>query len=367
MEAVYIHIPFCKSICSYCDFSKMFYNKEFANNYLAALEKEINTNYQNEKIKTLYIGGGTPNSLSDVELERLFKILKIINLQDNYEYTIECNIELLTENQINLFNKYGINRVSIGIQTFNEKYLKFLNRNHTKEEVFNKIKLLKKKGIDNINIDLIYGIPGQTKEELLEDINLFKSLDIPHISTYSLIIEPHTVLYNKHIKNIDEDLDREMYDLIIKNLDNYKHYETSNFAKTGFESKHNLTYWNNANYYGFGLGASGYINNIRYDNTRNIDAYIKGDYLKEQEELDFNTTVENEFILGFRKIDGISIDTFYNKYHINMLDIDIVKKLLEEGKLVNIDNKVRISDDYLYIANEILIDFLGVNYEKYSI
>ena len=331
---------------------------------LKAIEKEINERYKGEKINTIYIGGGTPNSLSDEQLEKLLKMLNRINLYKRYEYTIECNIELLTLSQINIFKKYGINRVSLGVQTFNKDFLGFLNRHHTVDEVFEKVKMLKDNGINNINVDLIYAIPGETLKDLEKDLDTYLKLDIPHISTYSLIIEPNTVLNNMNIEPIDEDLDYEMYMLINKKLSNYYHYETSNFAKKGFESKHNLNYWNNERYYGFGMGASGYINNTRYDNTRGLNKYLQGNYINEEENLSLNETIENEFILGFRKIDGINIDDFKEKYNISLLDIDIVKKLLEEKKLINDGNNIKISDDYIYKANSILINFLGVNYEK---
>ena len=364
VSSAYIHIPFCKSICSYCDFCKMFYNSSWVDNYLKELEKEIKFNYNGEVLNTVYIGGGTPNCLNDTELEDLLKIVSTLKRNISYEYTIECNIELLTLRQIKLFKKYGVNRVSVGVQTFNKKYLKLLNRNHSKEEVFSKVNLLRKEGISDINIDLIYAIPGETKEELLEDIRIIKELDIPHVSTYSLMIEPHTVLNNMKTKPISEDLDYEMYELIINELDNYKHYETSNFAKDGYESKHNTVYWNNEHYYGFGLNASGYIGNVRYENTRVLKKYLDGNYIKDKEELSINETIENEFILGLRKLDGINKKVFRGKYGIDILDISIVEKLLEKGKLIDNGSYIKLSSNYTYIANSVLIDFLGVNYEE---
>jgi len=342
----------------------MYYKEEWASNYINELSCEIKSNYKNELIDTLYIGGGTPNSLNNCLLEQLLKELSKIRLNKNYEYTIECNIELLTIEQIELFKKYGINRVSLGVQTINEKYLKFLNRNHTKEEVKEKIELLKNNGITNINIDLIYAIPNETIEELSNDLDFIKSLNIPHVSTYSLMIEPNTVLYNNKVSNIDEEVDYNMYNYIINELNNYKHYETSNFAKEGFESRHNLNYWNNDHYYGFGLGASGYIDNIRYDNTRSINKYLNKEYCSNKNYLSKNETIENEFILGFRKINGINIDDFNSKYNLNVLEIPIVKELLEREKLIINDRNIMLNKNYLYIANEILIDFLGVDYEK---
>lgn len=364
MKNAYVHIPFCKTICTYCDFCKMYYNEKWANLYLDALEKEINSKYRNESLNTIYIGGGTPNSLSLEELEKLFIILAKLKKEDSYEYTIECNIEFLTTDQILLMQKYGINRVSIGVQTFNDKYLKYLNRHHTKDMVIEKINLLKLYGINNINVDLIYALPNQTTEELSKDIEIFKKLDIPHISTYSLIIEQNTVLSNLKVKNIDEDLDYEMYNLIINELDDYKHYETSNFSKEGYESKHNLTYWNNEHYYGFGLGASGYIGNIRYENTKSLNHYLEGIYLLEEEKLSKNEIIENEFILGFRKINGININDFKKKYNMDILEIDVIIDLLKKGKLINDGSSIKINESYVYTANDILINFLGIDYEK---
>lgn len=354
--SVYIHIPFCQNICSYCDFCKFYYNEKWVDNYLSALEKEIKSNYKGEVVETIYIGGGTPTCLNINQLERLLKLTNLFN-KNKIEFTVETNIDLSLE-KIKLLNKYGVNRISIGVQTVNPKYLKFLNRNHTKEDVVNLINLLKKLDF-NINVDLIYAIPGETLEELNEDLDFILSLDVNHISTYSLIIEPHTKLYIDNVSNIDEDLDYEMYKLINKKLENYHHYEISNFAKKNYESKHNLVYWNNLNYYGFGLGASGYIDNIRYDNTRSYNNYINGKYLLEKHELDLNEVISNEFILGLRKIDGIDVNNFYNKYNIDITSIGVVKQLLKEKQLILTD-KLKINPKYIYISNTILVNFIDL-------
>lgn len=354
--SVYIHIPFCQNICSYCDFCKFYYNEKWVDNYLSALEKEIKSNYKGEVVDTIYIGGGTPTCLNINQLERLLKLTNLFN-KNKIEFTVETNIDLSLE-KIKLLNKYGVNRISIGVQTVNPKYLKFLNRNHTKKTVVNLINLLKKFDF-NINIDLIYAIPGETLEELNEDLDFILSLDVNHISTYSLIIEPHTKLYIDNVSNIDEDLDYEMYKLINKKLENYHHYEISNFSKKNYDSKHNLVYWNNLNYYGFGLGASGYIDNIRYDNTRSYNNYINGKYLLEKHELDLNEVISNEFILGLRKIDGIDVNNFYNKYNIDITSIDVVKQLLKEKQLILTD-KLKINPKYIYISNTILVNFIDL-------
>ena len=285
--------------------------------------------------------------------------MKLTNLfnKKNVEFTIETNVELNLE-KTKLLKQYGVNRISIGMQTVNKKHLKFLNRNHTKEDVVKLVNLLKKYNF-NINIDLIYAIPNQTLEELNDDLDFILSLDVNHISTYSLIIEPHTKLYIDNISNIDEDLDYEMYQLINQKLNKYHHYEISNFAKEGYESKHNLVYWNNLEYYGFGIGASGYINNVRYDNTKSYKNYINGKYILEKHKLDLNEKISNEFILGLRKIDGIDINEFYKKYNMDIISIDVVKKMVNEGKLI-LSDKLKINPRYIYISNTILVNFIDL-------
>lgn len=358
MKSVYIHIPFCNNICSYCDFTKMYNIKEYVDKYLKSLSSEIKTKYHGEIINTLYIGGGTPSCLSIDNLKELFKIIDTFNLSSNLEFTIECNINDIEEKKLKLFKKNKVNRLSIGVQTFNEKYIKYLNRSHTKEDIFNNISLAKKY-FDNINVDLIYAIPNQTLDELKSDIDNFIKLNIPHISTYSLMIEPHTILSKEDY--IDDELDYQMYQLICNTLknNNYRHYEVSNFSKQNYESKHNLTYWNNENYYGFGLSASGYINNIRYTNTKNLNDYLKGKYLYEKQELTLKQQMQEEMFLGLRKLDGVDINKFKDKYHKKIEDIFNIKDLIESKKLIIENNKIRINEDYIYVSNDILINFVG--------
>lgn len=361
MKSVYIHIPFCSSICSYCDFSKFYYNEVWVNQYLEALNNEIDLNYKGEVLNTLYIGGGTPSCLNIEQLTKLFNIIKKFNLSTKVEFTFECNVENINKEKLEFLYKKGVNRLSIGVQTFNNDLLKILNRHHTKEEVIEKINLAKSIGFNNINVDLIYAIPKEDMNILKNDLDLFLSLNINHISTYSLIIEPNTKLYIDKFKNIDEDLDYEMYKYICTKLkkNGYNHYEISNFAKDGYESSHNLTYWNNEEYYGFGLGASGYVNGVRYDNTKNLNKYLNKNYIYESHELELKETIENEFILGLRKVKGINKKIFQDKYNINIKDINHVKKLITDGKLLEDEDNVYINPKYLYTSNDILIEFLN--------
>lgn len=359
--SIYIHIPFCKTICSYCDFCKLINNKKWVIKYLQELKKEVLKYYKGEIVETIYIGGGTPSSLDKEDLKELFEIIKIIKKNKDYEFTFECNIDDLTKEKLELLYQNDVNRLSIGIQSFNKQNLKLLNRNHNYNTVKEKIELACIIGFKNINVDLIYAIPNQSIDDLKEDLDLFTSLNINHISTYSLIIEPNTKLYIDNIKNIDEELDYKMYEYINEYLNkkNFNHYEISNFAKNGYESNHNLVYWNNENYYGFGLGASGYINNLRYDNTKSLNKYLNGHYRLNEHKLEKKEIIENEFILGFRKTKGINKQDFYNKYQIKLEENQMIKKLIEEGKLIDNNENIYIDPKKIYISNDILINFIG--------
>lgn len=356
--SIYIHIPFCNSICTYCDFCKIFYNKKYINDYLNNLEQEIKVRYKSEIVNTIFIGGGTPSSLDDEELIRLMNIIEIFKLNDNYEFTVECNIESITENKLKIMKKYGVNRISIGVESFDNSIIKLLGRNHTKKDVYNKMKIVKRY-FSNINIDLIYAAYDDINI-LKSDIDCFLKLDIPHISTYSLIIEDNTMLKINGMKNIDEDIDYEMYKYIEDTLEknNYIHYEISNYAKNGYQSKHNLVYWNNEEYYGFGLSSTSYINNERITNTKNLRKYLNGEYLDTSVYEDKDIRMENEIMLGLRKLDGIDLDIFKEKFNVSLEDIYNIDNLISEGYLVKEDNYIKINKKYMYISNEIIVRIL---------
>ena len=359
MLGVYIHIPFCKKICNYCDFCKVYYESRLVDKYLDSLELEIKNRYKGELVDTIYIGGGTPSSLSIDQLNRLFDIIKIFKLKDDYEFTTECNIESIDSEKLKLFKDNRVNRLSFGVESFDSEILKILGRYHSEEMIFNNINL-SKKYFDNISIDLIYGV-NDNIDIVKMDIEKFLKLGINHVSCYSLILEENTKLYIDNHKYIAEDIDRMMFDYIDDTLvkNGYRHYEISNYAKDGYESRHNINYWLNGSYYGFGLGAVSYLDNHRISNTKNMSKYLDNKYIMNKNYEDNNIRKENDLILGLRLIDGIDYNLFNKKYNDNLLDKDIIKKLIDDGLLEIENNYLRCRYEYIYLLNDVLVEIMG--------
>lgn len=358
-RCVYIHIPFCENICSYCDFCKMYYNEKLVNSYLESLEKEIKELYQNDLIRSIYIGGGTPSCLSLEQLKRLFNILEIFKKDKNCSFTIENNFESITQEKLELYKKNNVTRLSFGIESMDKKNLELLERTNDIKKIKEIISLAKKLDFD-INLDLMYALPSENMATLNKDLDFLFSLDVNHYSTYSLIIEEHTKLKIKNIKNISEDLDYLMYKNICKRMEEkgYIHYEISNFAKEGYESIHNLCYWENEEYYGFGLGASSYIDNKRMTNTKSITNYLKGFYNDYLEVLTIDDKIDYEIILNLRLKKGISFKRFYQKYNVNLDEIFNYEELVKDELLVLEKDRLFISSEKWYISNEIIRRFL---------
>lgn len=339
----------------------MYYNSSWCNRYLDALEKEIDEYYKGEVLNTIYIGGGTPSSLSVLELERLFTILNKLKRSSDIEFTIECNVENIDLEKLELFFKNGVNRISIGVESINSEILSFLQRPYRKEDVLDVIALTKKVGLQNINVDLMYAIPGESIKDLEQDLEFFLNLDVPHISTYSLMIEEHTKLGNQKIEPISEELDFEMYQKIHEVLEKagYQHYEISNFGKKGYVSRHNFTYWRNHEYYGFGLGASGFVDGIRYTNTKNFHKYENQMYERVEEVIDQKLDMENEIMLGLRTIEGIPKKRFREKFGCDFKEKYEISDLLEKGYLKETENNYYIPFSFWYLSNEIIVRFIG--------
>lgn len=357
-ENVYIHIPFCKSKCKYCSFIS-YTDLGLKEQYLTALKNEINLNYRGEKLKTLYIGGGTPSLLTVNEIESL---LCLFDTDKNSEITIELNPETVDYDYFLGLRKCGINRISLGCQTFDDKILKIIGRRHNSKQVINAVQLAKKAGFENINLDFIYGLPNQTLEIFENDLNEAVNLGIYHISLYGLKIEEGCYFYKHLPENIaDDDMQADMYlkacDIMEQN--DFEHYEISNFAKKGLESRHNLNYWNNNTYYGFGVASHGYIDGIRYSNNITIEGYIKKS-LYEKHKLTNQERLEEEIFLGFRKASGINSDSINKKFNINFEKkySKFLTKYIGSGHIKSKNNTYSLTKKGILVSNIIFADFI---------
>lgn len=363
MLGLYIHIPFCKSICHYCDFAKTIpRNQKVVDKYLDKLIEEIKMHQESfNKINTIYIGGGTPNYLNDESLTRLLKVLEPIKPT---EFTIEINPELYTESQGQILKKYGVNRVSIGVQTFNQEILDYLNRKHTEKDVIKAVSGLKKNGIENVSIDLIFAIPNQTINDIKYDLLKAHELGVKHISYYSLILEENTYfyyLYNRQkFTEVSEDLSREMYEFIIKNIAEmgYDHYEISNFSKPEYESIHNKIYWNFDDYIGVGLAASGFIDGIRYYNDKSLNKYLKKALL-EKVELTKEDKISEEIIMKLRLKVGINVSEFNKKHEIDIYKtFPKIKEMIDLKLLTEENGYLKLTTEGLFLGNQVFQIFI---------
>ena len=368
--SAYVHIPFCTQICYYCDFSKVFIKNQPVDSYLEHLIEEYDS-YDIKKLRTLYIGGGTPTALSAPQLAFLLeKLTDKLDLSYLEELTIEANPGDLDQEKIAVLKDSPVNRVSLGVQTFNDRMLKQIGRSHSEKDIYENIANLKKADFDNISIDLIYALPKQTMEDVKTNVAKAIALDIPHMSLYSLILENHTVFMNRMRRGKlplpKEDLEAKMFDYIIAELEKagFEHYEISNFSKPGFESRHNLMYWDNAEYYGIGAGASGYVDGVRYKNHGPIRHYLQaveaGNARVQEEVLTLNEKMEEEMFLGLRKKSGVSKKRFEEKFGLSFEDQygAVVSELTEQGLLVPDRDIVRMTKQGLFLGDTVAEKFI---------
>ena len=376
---IYIHIPFCKQKCYYCDFVSYSNKCNEVKEYIESLKKEIKEfDFSNYKVTSIYIGGGTPSYIDSIYIVEILSELKeklkcnLIEFKD-IEITIEVNPGTVDTKKLNDYKKSGINRLSIGLQSTKNDILKKIGRIHTYQEFLEIYKLAREIGFKNINIDLMIGIPGQKIGDLKNTLQDIIKLEPEHISVYSLIIEENTpiekMLENGEIKLPDEDLERNMY-WYVKNtleLNGYNHYEISNFAKLGKESRHNLNCWNQEEYIGFGVAAHSYLNDIRFSNTINVEEYIQhieNNRKEENIQIEESQSLEdkkNEFMmLGFRKIQGVDIARFKEKFIDNPIFLyrEKLNKLVEEG-LIEVDlNHIKLTNKGIDLANLVFEEFV---------
>jgi len=350
---LYVHIPFCISKCNYCDFYSIT-NKKYIVPYINALCKDVEK-YQNKAFTSVYIGGGSPSLLDMEVITKLFDNINKLNLTGVEEITIEANPSQITVEKLACYLNLGINRISIGVQSFNPKILKNIGRIHTGEDAKKAVKLAKSSGFKNINADLIYGLPGESILDLNEDIKKIVDLDIEHISAYSLMLEENTSLYNLIEKNKlnlpTDEVVEEMYDIVNQELPKlgYNRYEVSNFAKEGYECKHNMLYWSDCSYIGVGCAAASLINDIRYKNNCSVEEYI----LKISHNIDVNEVekrTQNDAIfeyifLSLRKVIGLDKRDFQVKFKANF-EKEFKSEIQELAKL----NLISENDNYIYLT-----------------
>ncbi|MGI6734941.1 MAG: radical SAM family heme chaperone HemW [Bacilli bacterium] len=360
-SGLYVHIPFCGTICHYCDFVKVIYQKKWIKPYLKELKRDLSFFNVEKDLNTIYIGGGTPSSLHYYDLRQLFELLKPYAMKVK-EYTIEANIESLTLKKLELMRSYGINRLSVGIQTTSDAMLEKLNRRHTYKMIKEKMRLIKKAGFTNFSVDLMYGLPGQTLADLKIDLANILKLNAPHISTYSLTIEEGTIAsINKWKAATDEEM-RAMYDLILETLreKGYIRYEVSNFAWPGYESMHNKLYWENKTYFGIGLGASGYINGKRYLIEGGLTRYVKGESIISVDEITPEQYIEEYLMLHLRLAQGFLLSDFKKKVGFNFLEKykEQIKTLVESGLLVVTRERVFATDEGIMLLDHVVLTLI---------
>lgn len=358
--AIYIHIPFCRSKCNYCAFNSFYADKETQKEYINHLIKEIHLFSKNNDIMradTVYFGGGTPSFLYEGGIKSIIEVLK-----DNFDYepkeiSIECNPESLTDVKLNEYNESGINRISIGLQSASNQLLKEAGRVHSFDDFLNALERCKKAGFDNVNCDIMLGLPNQKPQDVTQTLQLLFQHDIiKHISMYGLKPEKNTPWQD--IK-IDEDLSADMYDLAFLMLkeNGFNRYEISNFAKNGYECKHNIKYWKRKNYIGFGLSAHSLIDNVRYANPDSMTDYINGK--KETLVLNQQQIEEEYLMLALRMDEGIDLNDYKQQFNRDFVErfSKPIQKIFKLKVIEIAQNNLRIAPKYMGVMNSIITEF----------
>lgn len=369
VKSAYIHIPFCVRICTYCDFNKYYIQNQPVDTYIDCLIKEME-NSEVRELETVFVGGGTPTALNMQQLDRLLKaITSIFTIKG--EFSFEANPDELTLEKVQLLKDYGVNRLSMGVQTFKPELLDILGRTHKTEDIYKSVENARSVGIESISLDLMYHLPKQTLEDFKDSLERALAMDIDHISSYGLILEPKTQFYNMYRKGQlqvpNEDIGEEMYEYLLERMSksDMHQYEISNFGKRNHESEHNKVYWKNEGYYGFGAGASGYVNGERYNNVNPVNHYIKKIENNERPLLDstFPTQteqMEEEMFLGLRMNKGVSKQRFNEKFDqpIEQVYGQTIKDLISKDLLFEKDGYIAMTERGKVIGNTVFESFL---------
>lgn len=358
--SIYVHIPFCEQKCLYCDFCSFSNAKNLQGRYFSALRQEILSNKKADyEVQSIYIGGGTPSSVDEKFIQGLLKDIKNnYSVDKDAEITIECNPSSTTKNKLEVYKQAGVNRISFGVQSFSDQVLKGIGRLHNGKQAEIAVNFAQEVGFKNISIDLMIGVPFQTKEILLQDIKKAVSLGVQHISAYMLQLEYGTPLQKlvekKQVKIANEDEQAALYDALVRELSSKKYfqYEVSNFAKDGHYSKHNLNYWRRGEYLGFGLSAHSFLDNVRYANADKFDEYFNG-RIDSREKLGQKEILEEIIMLGLRCFEGVDLPT-WKKFSGSKFPEKKIEDLVNKGILVQKDNKIFLEPKYYSVNNEII-------------
>ena len=355
--ALYVHIPFCTSFCPYCDFPKAFYEEDRIEPYFSSLYKEIKAKAKGP-YDTIYVGGGTPTCIDAKKLDEYLSLLRGY-LGENGEFSIEANPETLTEEKIKVLAKNGINRVSMGVQSFHKRLLDLMGRKHDASCIEEKVALLRKYGIDNINLDLMFALPDETLDEVKADIEKLVSLKPTHVSAYSLILEEGTKFSRQGMVEASQDDQADQYELIWNYLEEhgYHRYEVSNFALDGYRCRHNVHYWKDHDYDAVGLGASGHKGNIRYKNTISFPAYVNQTDEGEIETLDRDEEIECYLLACLRLVEGFPLEDYKNRFGTDFLEdkAEPIKQLQDHHLLQIVDGYVRVPEEGLLLLDQVLV------------
>ncbi|CAM3794662.1 radical SAM family heme chaperone HemW [Alkalicoccus chagannorensis] len=374
-RALYVHVPFCEQICHYCDFNKFFLKNQPVDQYVdtAVEEMEMTTKRMpTEQIDTIYVGGGTPTALTTPQLERLLRgITTHFPVAPDAEWTVEVNPGSADIDKMKMMKQAGVNRLSIGVQTFDEGLLQAINRDHQNAHVEETLHAAHTAGITNLSIDLMFGLPTQTFRQWQQTLQAAVSLPVTHISAYSLKIEPKTVFYQMmnrgHLRMPAQEVEADMYEELLQTAEanDFLPYEISNFAKPGFESRHNLTYWNNEGYYGIGAGAHSYTEGIRRRNHGPLPKYFRsmeehGHPYLEEHPVTFQEKMEEEMFMGLRKRIGVSGTQFHERYGMRLDEAfpSVVPELVEHGLLERNEERLALTEKGRLLGNEVFERFL---------
>lgn len=358
-KALYVHIPFCDHICGYCGFTKFGYERSISDRYLVRLISQINDLPRD--LETIYVGGGTPTSLHDDQLEDLLRALKP-KLASDFEFTFEGNPENITLEKVQLLVRYGVNRMSLGVQTSDDNLLEELGRHHKFYDVQKGVAILRENGIENVSLDLMYGLPNQSVESFIQSMNDVTDLKPNHVSIYALTVEPNSLYGRQGVQQVSSDVETEMFLKCIELMDSkgFEHYEISNFCLPGGKSRHNQVYWKYEDFYALGPGSSMKVNHERKTWTSTLGKYLIRDEFDEEIKLSVEDEMFEFVMMGLRLKEGIDFDRFQNRFECDIRDVypAAIQVNVDKKRLIITDTGITTTFEGFIMLDDILLEFM---------